>query len=331
MIEARYFDGQTAKAHAVRLGIQADHVVLTDAQGTVVLRQALSRVQVQERMNWVAQRIDLGGGAVIEVPDAAALEELLRQAGIEPSMIQRAQRSWTWVAGSIAGILLSAVLLYMYGLPWGAAAVAHALPESVEQSLGEQAWPALESEMFKPSELPEARRNALTERFTQLASATAPQTKYELVFRKSTIGPNAFAMPGGRIVMTDELVMLSKDDDAVIGVLAHELGHVVYRHSMRNLIQTAAVGALVSIWLGDMSSLVATIPTAMAVMKYSRDFEHEADAFALKALRQTGRSAEPLADLLEQLQGQSSGSGMPAILSSHPMTEERAKRLRAGQ
>ena len=85
--------------------------------------------------------------------------------------------------------------------------------------------------------------------------------RHRLVFRKSRIGPNAFALPGGTMVMTDQLVELVDHDDAVLtGVLAHELGHLQARHGMRMLVQATAIGAVSSLVFGDFSALPPPLP-----------------------------------------------------------------------
>ncbi len=92
----------------------------------------------------------------------------------------------------------------------------------------------------------------------------APQDgrDYAIRFRASKIGPNALALPGGVIYVTDELVELAPDDDAVIGVLAHELGHIEQRHLMRRLFASAAVGAAAAVLFGDVSTVLAALAGA---------------------------------------------------------------------
>lgn len=94
------------------------------------------------------------------------------------------------------------------------------------------------------------------------------------------VGPNAFALPSGTIVMLDQLVELADDDKEVLGVLAHELGHVERRHSARMMLQTSISGLALTWWLGDVSTLLAAAPGVMLGAKYSRDMETEADEYA---------------------------------------------------
>ena len=100
------------------------------------------------------------------------------------------------------------------------------------------------------------------------------------------LGANAFALPGGTIFVTDELLdLLRGRDDVLIGVLGHELGHVEHRHGMRLLAQATALGALSSTLWGDFSALFATLPVLYGQSAYSRDFEREADREAIRLLR----------------------------------------------
>ena len=148
------------------------------------------------------------------------------------------------------------------------------------------------------------------------------------MFRKSKIGPNAFALPSGDIVLTDEMVALMPDDAAIMGVLAHELGHLQQRHLTRRIIQTSAVGAGAALLFGDVSTVVATLPPLLLDLKYSRDVEREADDYAIAMLRQNGIALEHLAQVFVALGKLDQGT---PYLSSHPASTERIARIRAAQ
>ena len=89
------------------------------------------------------------------------------------------------------------------------------------------------------------------------------------------------ALPSGTLIVTDAFVMLAANDDEIVSVLAHEAGHVEHHHGLRLVFQNSVV-ALVITWLvGDVSTLLAAAPTALLQAKYSRDFERDADAYAV--------------------------------------------------
>ena len=131
------------------------------------------------------------------------------------------------------------------------------------------------------------------------------------------------------MVVSDELVHLAQDEDEIVAVMAHEIGHVVHRHGLRHVLQNSAVVLLVAAVTGDiasLSALAATVPTVLVEAKYSRAFELEADQYAADYLRLHGIAPRHFVNILLRLQ-ENSGSAEPALgyLSSHPATSERIR------
>ena len=140
--------------------------------------------------------------------------------------------------------------------------------------------------------------------------------------------------------MTDQLVKRMRDDNQIAAVLAHELGHIQHRHSLRYVLQDS-IAALVGMAIyGDASAVAGiaiTMPTALVHAQYSRGFEREADTYAFELLKKTGRSPRELGRALKALtaaegkanesndkraEKQPSGLG---YLSTHPATDERVQ------
>jgi predicted Zn-dependent protease len=146
-----------------------------------------------------------------------------------------------------------------------------------------------------------------------------------LHFRKGgALGANALALPGGTIIVTDELAALIRHDGEFAAVAAHEVGHVMLNHSMRNLVQVAGAGLVLGWILGDLSAVTDVVlvgaPTVLQQLSYSRRFENEADQYSLVFLQQAGYSAACFAGLLEKL-GEAHDIGeqrFPDYMSSHP-------------
>jgi predicted Zn-dependent protease len=196
--------------------------------------------------------------------------------------------------------------------------------------------------------VPEALQRALLREFDSALAKAHPGgtgTRHELLFRagvsagpngRSHLGPNAFALPGGTIVVTDELLtLLAGRDDVLIGVLGHEHGHVQRRHGMRLLVQVTLIGTATAIAVGDFSSVLAAAPALLGQSAYSRDFEREADADAIALLRADGLSPAVMIELFERLAGQNgrtadrAESALGIALASHPADAERIARFRA--
>ncbi|HEX6363902.1 MAG TPA: M48 family metallopeptidase, partial [Albitalea sp.] len=200
----------------------------------------------------------------------------------------------------------------------------------------EKALATLDMHWTQPSALPAPQQAQLRDAWSRALQSLPEDERlpHALVFRKSRVGANAFALPGGTIVMTDELVRRVGGDEAIlVGVLGHELGHLRHRHGMRMLIQASALGAVVGVLVGDVSSLLASVPAWLGQASYSRQAEREADAEALGLLRAAGVSPLVMVTFFETMgaaAGAERASGeVPAVLSTHPPDAERIAFFRA--
>jgi len=141
----------------------------------------------------------------------------------------------------------------------------------------------LDRSIFKPSELDENTQGELLKHFQSVLEAHS-EFKIEILFRKGGgIGPNAFALPSGTIVFTDEMIQISEHNDELLAVLTHEIGHIVHRHGMRSLFQDSILGFVLMSITGDVSGsseLFLGLPVMLTELAYSRSFEREADEYA---------------------------------------------------
>jgi Zn-dependent protease with chaperone function len=138
---------------------------------------------------------------------------------------------------------------------------------------------------------------------------------------------NAFAMPGGYVVVYTGLIKAADSAEEVAGVLAHEVQHVELRHSLKNLIHGLGWRAVLALALGDLSGGVwAGMAEQLGGMAYGRDLERQADLEGLKALKRAGIAPQGMLSFFAKLAKQE-GPGL-ALLSSHPATEERMDNLR---
>lgn len=139
---------------------------------------------------------------------------------------------------------------------------------------------------------------------------------------------NAFAMPGGYIVVYTGLIKAADSAEEVAGVLAHEVQHVEQRHVLRGMLQSLGWQALMSIVLGDFSgTLGGELATQLGSLKFSRDKETEADMKGLEALRAARIDPQGMVTFFDKLSRQQAG-GPPALFSTHPASEERMTTLK---
>jgi Zn-dependent protease with chaperone function len=290
-LTAEYFDGLSARAHPVRLSRKGDALHIEGAG--IDTEFSLDDLEWPERTRHGTRVVQLGDGASLQADDSEAWDEFARDCGRSDSTVVRAQQSWRWVLASLALVVMLLAAAYQWGVPSAARAAVVLVPLRVETEIGASALQSLDGSLLQPSRLPLERQLLLRVGLERVLSAQPAGTvpAHRLEFRSSRIGPNAFALPGGTVVMTDELVdLLGGDVQVIAGVLAHELGHVQHRHGVRLLLQAGAIGAVASVVLGDFSSLLAAAPVVLGQAAYSRDAEREADAHAVKVLRNAGIS-----------------------------------------
>lgn len=329
-LTARLYDGRSARPQVVDLQI--------DAAGVVVRGEAFERrfdwssVQVSERLQHAPRVIRFADGTFGEVADQASLDALLASAGYRDSWVAGSQRRWGHVLGATALLLATLFAIYRWGLPLAADRVASRIPPTLEARIGAQATKFVE-ERFAPTKSSGAQADRAWRIFDSIVPTDGRD--FRLVLRDGgAIGANAFALPGGTVVVTDQLLELSPNDAALAGVLAHEIGHVERRHLLRQLISGTVVGAVATLLAGDTSSVMVALPAVLADLSYSRDMEREADAYAVDLLKKKSIPIGPFADFLQQLQTAHRSGGDPGwarYLQTHPDTGDRVAAIRAAE
>jgi Zn-dependent protease with chaperone function len=332
VIEGAYYDGRSARRQAVRLALDASG--LTVSGEGIALQVPRDRFTIGERLGSARRVIHLPDNASVETADHDGLERMMAAAGYRVGLVDRAQRRMEVAVGALVVVAALAGAAYQWGVPWLGREIARQLPDEARRTLSGQTLDLLERVALEPSKLPAERQRQLAQRLAQLK--LPEPVSYRLRFRSGHIGPNAFALPDGTIVLLDDLVALAEDDEQVLGVLAHELGHVRRQHGVQLMVRGTIVGAVSAWWLGDFSGLLAGAPTALLQARHSRDFEREADAFAAATLRANGIPARKLGDMLGKLMaavepkdGRKGGPDIADYLSSHPPTRERIAALDA--
>jgi len=343
-VEGRLFDGQSSRPRPVRLSVLGTGVDLEWLDGSAPRERFAC-----DALNWheplgATRRIDLPGGRICEVSRGPALSAFLAACG-------HRERAITVWQGSGLRVLVAVMLLvaigfsgYRWGVPLVSKWIAEALPDSAVQMIDRQFMVSLDKiELLKPSALSEEKQAQLRAAIAPLLAARERQTQISLNFRSAPqVGANAFALPGGTVVVTDELVKLARAPEQVAAVVAHELGHVRHRHGLRNMVQASILAAAVTVWSGDASTLATAGVSVLLNSAYSRDFEREADDYGADLLKKTGQSPMLLAEMLDALSHQdreedgkhpeggedARGGHWSDYVASHPPTPERIERLR---
>jgi Zn-dependent protease with chaperone function len=370
LVRARWFDGRSSQARAVLVGFapapsgrRGPDVLLHPVSGAAT--SGLQRVAFKDIAwpeAWSARRVqrtllvDMGAQGSLEVDDGAQWHAALAAAGGRVSLVQRMQTRWTVLAAVVGVAVVALGLFYRYGTPWAATQLTRQVPLGWETDLAGRALQEMDARYLQPSALPAERQADLRQRFAALVQQVPAGLqrypgyvpRWSLQFRAG-MGANAFALPGGTVVVTDGLVQRATreglDDTALLGVLAHEMGHVVHRHTTRMVVEQGVLNIGLGLALGDASAIVSTGSSLLTGLAYRRNHEAEADCFSVALMRQAGLPTAPMARLLVAISGADAGgvagpAGAPprkpadaggawtTLLSSHPDTAGRAERLR---
>ncbi|WP_417346645.1 M48 family metallopeptidase [Ferrimonas sp.] len=253
-----------------------------------------------------------------------------------------AQRVLHWLEGHwsavLAGVLLVPLFLWVMvtkALPAAADASVSLLPDAVPRQLGEQTLFLLDKTLMDPSELNEAQRERVRGQWQHsLQHLSLNSSDYQLLFRSSKMGANAFALPDGTVVLTDEIVTLMEPEPhALTAVLLHEIGHVEHQHGLKQLARATANSMLFALVLGDIEGageVIIGAGSSLIDSAFSREMESEADRFAHAQLKQLGLSPvyfatamRLLAESSHQSLDEDSSGHWTQYLSSHPETLER--------
>lgn len=244
----------------------------------------VTSLDVPSRLAHTQRRIGFADGSAFITQDNDAVDALLAHSHTQlTSSIHSLEGSFRAVALGLLILIAGVYLGVTQGIPWAAERVATQIPQDVQNRLGRDALVFLDRIILEPSELEAAEKQRLR-RLAMPALVAAGFADTDLQFRKS-IGPNALTLPDGTIVITDELVALANDDQ-LLAVVYHELGHLEGRHILRRTLQNSFLVLGVFFLTGDVNSveLLLAIPTVVMNSAYSRDFEREADRYALEKL-----------------------------------------------
>lgn len=327
--EAIYFDGCTPVRHAARAHFTPHSLRVELSDGAAHDWSYDTLILTGGRWGEPARIQPAGGldGESLSVSDPLFLESFCQYAPSTGSLGPRlAAVGWRATALCCAGIAAIFVFLYSYGIRWAAETAAPFTPISVERRLGATATAILAPPGQRCSD--PARERLLASIADRLADAAGSLYPFEILYVRNPM-MNAFAAPGGYIVVFDGLLEGTETPEEFAGVLAHEMQHVLKHHSTRALARRLSGRSLLSLmavdWDGSNAALEAS--AALAGLQHQRSDEDEADRDSIPLLVKAHIDTGGLAAFLRRLHAVTGSTEPPPYLSTHPPTLDRAARL----
>lgn len=309
-------------------------VLLCSHSAELICTVELGTISVPARLGNLPCEISLPDGDLLKIPaDAAIINELLPRATLLDRAVNNLEHhKLFWILAMLL-VPISFYWLVNFAIPSMASSVASQVPQSVKGKLDQQLMPIYDEVLLASTELSDDQQQRIKQHWQQVLTAlNLSAQQYQLLFRKSEeFGANAFALPGGTVVITDELVNLfPQNPNAITAILLHEIGHVKFNHSMNIVGESIGTTLLITYFLGDLNGLAELFSgTALTLVQnnYSRNLESQADDFAIKQLQVLGQSPQAFVDAMTALSEQAGKyDHLLKYFSSHPEIHQRIEK-----
>jgi beta-barrel assembly-enhancing protease len=278
---------------------------------------------------------DARGTSVVQVHEPAAIRRLRNEPalGALPQMAalragQRRRGIGRTVAFSLITLFLVMPLLLLLVLFWQAdriaGAIASRIPVEKEQQFGRKVFEGMRGTLKLKDSGPDF------ELVRELGTRLTQGSRFDYEFHVAdNAAINAFAMPGGVVVVHTGLIRAVKRPEELAGVLAHEVQHVELRHSLKSLIKEAGLRGLWAAVTGDLGSTMAgQTAVKLTSLRFSRDAERDADKHGFDTLVSRNIDPQGMVDFFGTMKAEA-GASPPAWLSTHPDSQARQQSLRA--
>ena len=334
--EGRYFDGETARPRDVVVKFGDASLIVLNRTDVPITHWPLASLR----------KLGDGAGGMTLIPDHGSSERLMidDDAMIDaitqvcpdlgrraPVSRNRRRRALIWAVLA----LTSVYFLFFHIVPAISERMAELIPADAEVAMGEKVVDEIadffsedDEAVFCAAPAGKAALAAMTARLEAGADVYLPLT-VQVVKHKMV---NAFALPGGQIVLFSGLLDAAETPEEVAGVLAHEIGHVAARDPTRLFLRTAGSAGLLGLLLGDFTGAGATVALAEALLhsSYRREAEAAADVYATDMLNSRGLPTAPFADFFMRLEEKEGASAkFFSHLATHPDLSGRAAKTRA--
>lgn len=310
-------------------GGSVDLVDSTD--GKSLASAAPSAIRREQRLGSLPSTLVFPDGWRFQSHDHEAVDALLGAAGTDRLHLWEAYRPHLILVAALT--FGSAFAVWRWGLGALVAVAVSLTPDALPSAIDDGHIAIADRTLADPSALSDAERDRVRQIFDRL-KAVAPEPRfadYKLVFRSMPkIGPNAFSLPGGTILVTDQMVRIFPEPAVLAGVLGHEIVHVAEAHGLKQVYRSLGTYLLVAVIAGDVGPILDDLLLEgglLLSLSYSRDHEWEADRTGMELAARAGYDPAALALFFERMTaGREPGS--TSWLSTHPGPKERIEEIR---
>ena len=308
-VSGEFFKAGANASSPAKLTISAQEQTYVLQSDTRNYTGYIDELTIEPPLGTQPRQIYLPGGHLFRTNERDALAHMLPKSGW--SLVSALEKFGPHLIPLVFATPFLAYGMYRLVMPLFINMALGLTPAALVHHMDKSTIATMDRFITEESKLSDETQDRLTEVFNELVEAGAGERskrppKYRLLFRGGKMGPNAFALPGGTVVMTDDLVeMFPDNENALAGVLGHEIGHVEKEHSLRRIYRAAGIATIVTLMAGDSGAVVEELLLeggALLSLSFSRDQETESDNFSVDLLHEIGRDPEAMALFFEEIQ-----------------------------
>jgi|GEM_PF-633951 len=309
----------------------ADDLVLdlVDAHDTVISSAALSDMTIDAPLGRAPRRMTFPDGTLFETDDHDGVQLITGET--RGSILHSLEQFRPQLVVLVLACIGFAWLLWRFGLDMLVAAAIALTPPVLVAQIDRGTLATVDYTMAEETLLEEAEKARVQKIFSRLLSYVDKDDTgtfdFKLLFRSMPdVGPNAFALPNGTIVITDEFVEEFNEEDILASVLGHEIGHVVEKHGLRQTYRSLGLYVLVAFLAGETGPFIEELlleGNLILSLSYSREHETSADHYGVHLAHDAGYDPDGLKKFFEWVT--ENAVAPPQWLSTHPSSSERVK------
>ena len=328
VVEGKCYAAGGASFERVKVKLYESGILSFTKSDSSLISERRRTLKVSDKLGSIPREIILPNSDLLVLESDVLVDAWLANGKKDLSRFERSPKA---VLASIVALPLALYFIFAIAVPKAAIVFAPLVPDSVIEISSDHTLRSLDLALLEPSKADQEKTLYLHRAWTELL-ATMPleHERFTVLFRNSeSMGPNAFALPNGTIVFTDQLLeLVNYDEDILTAIFMHEIGHVEQHHSVRLVSQVIVSSFAINYFIGDVGALVdllASTGNTIATNKFTQNLEWEADNFALNKLQSVGKDPLDFARGMQKFSElrKHNLSELEQLFSSHPLTDER--------
>jgi beta-barrel assembly-enhancing protease len=325
-LKAKYFDGTLREGQDAVIDLLSESIKIQPNEEGFKLPIYWQVAQVQQlhhhRPNHVMLQHTVNTKHYLELAKDDFNNEVVpyyRNAAFTQPLEHTKSSALKYVLALSVTVLVVLASVYFFVVPWVSERFAKVVPKDTEVQIGETMFKSTIAEYT----VNDSATKIINEFFKQIKRPQDYDIKITVVNNPQV---NAFAMPGGNIVVFDGIIKKMDGYPQLAALLGHEFSHVQYRHTTRSVFRSLGGYLFIAALVGDANGVVSIIAdnaNSLQNLGYSRGLEHEADEEGFKLMVDNQIDPNGMLQLFEKLEEETNGADIPEFLSSHPVTQSR--------